>query len=55
MGVLENSMHEEAVDEIAHHTDSHADQSEEDEPSFIAKMFISILIGIMVSVFFLGM
>jgi hypothetical protein len=53
--VLENSMHEEAVDEIAHHTDSHADQSEEDEPSLFAKMFISILIGIMVSVFFLGM
>lgn len=48
-------MDEESVNEIAHHPLSDDKTDEEDEPSLIAKMLISVLIAIMVSVFFLGM
>lgn len=45
----------ENVSEIAHHPLSDDISDEEDEPSLMAKMLISVLIAIMVSVFFLGM
>ena len=48
-------MDEENVIEIAHHPLSDDISDEEDEPSLMAKMLISVLIAIMVSVFFLGM
>lgn len=48
-------MNEEIVSEIAHHPLSDDKTDEEDEPSLMAKMLISVLIAIMVSVFFLGM
>ena len=55
MEVLKTTMDEESVNEIAHHPLSDDGLDEEDEPSLMAKMFISVLIAIMVSVFFLGM
>jgi len=48
-------MDEESVNEIAHQPFSDDGTDEEDEPSLMAKMLISVLIAIMVSVFFLGM
>ena len=48
-------MDEEIMSEITHYPLSDDGSDEEDEPSLMAKMFISVLIAIMVSVFFLGM
>ena len=45
-------MDEEIMSEIAHHPLSDGGTDEEDEPSLTAKVFISVLIAIMVSVFF---
>ena len=55
MEVLKTTTNEEIMIEISHQPFSDDGTDEEDEPSLMAKMFISVLIAIMVSVFFLGM